>query len=268
MATAYMPLGETRDHTKGSKPVIGVGSIGCWGGEFKHPWGVAVDYTTDYIYVADCKNNRVQVLDGYGQFLFEFGRGLMDNPIFITIDKDTVFVSQISCLMVYSLDGNLIKQIGSRGSGEGQLVHPRGVAVDKTNGQIYVCDYFDNRVLIFGSEGKWISTVSIKCPMDIRITSDEIFVFSNQKPFLYTFDQNFTPTIVSDNVCKYLRRPNGFCIASLGNICFSDFNAILVFNRNGELIHKLAEGFNLRGIALDSRGRMIAVSFNNRVFIF
>ena len=127
MAATYMRIEEVVDYAERNRPVICAGSVGCWGGEFKHPWGVAVDYTTDYIYVADCKNNRVQVLNGNGEFLFDFGHGLMNNPIFITIDKDTVFVSQISCLTVYNLDGNFIKQIGSRGSGERQLVHPRGL---------------------------------------------------------------------------------------------------------------------------------------------
>ena len=266
MTTTFV---EVVDYKERSRPVISTGGVGCWGGEFKHPWGVAVDYTTDCIYVADCKNNRVQVLNGNGEFLFDFGHDLMDNPIFITIDRDIVFVSQISCLMVYNLNGNFIKQIGNIESGERQLVHPRGVAVEKANGHIYVCDYFNNRIQLFGSEGMRISTVSIKCPVDIIITSDEIFVFSNQKPFLYTFDHNFSSITVSENICEYLRRPNGFCIDKLGNICFSDFNAIFVFNRNGELIHELTEGlFNLRGIALDSRGRIIVVSFNNRVFIF
>ena len=38
--------------------------------------------------------------------------------------------------------------IGRLGSGPGELRHPHGVVVD-TDGFVYVCDLFNNRVQIF-----------------------------------------------------------------------------------------------------------------------
>ena len=42
---------------------------------------VAVDYTTDSVYVDDRGNNRVQVFDINGFFLFQFGRYQMRHPM-------------------------------------------------------------------------------------------------------------------------------------------------------------------------------------------
>ena len=52
---------------------------------------------------------------------------------------------------VYTSNGQFIKCFGTRGSGEGELNYPKGVAVDNTTGALYVCDHFNDRVLVFTS---------------------------------------------------------------------------------------------------------------------
>ncbi|KAI6648064.1 RING finger protein nhl-1-like [Oopsacas minuta] len=105
------------------KPVVSVGTEGSGEGQFSYPWGVAVEYRTDNIYVADKWNNRVQ----------------MKSPLYITIDIERVFVSQYGtgCLLVFDLKGNFMKQIGTPGSGEGQFNSPYGIGINVDNVDIY-----------------------------------------------------------------------------------------------------------------------------------
>ncbi|KAI6658167.1 NHL repeat containing protein, partial [Oopsacas minuta] len=76
------------------KPVVSVGTRGSGEGQFYTPYGIAVDYRTDNIYVTEQSNNRVQVFSKDGKFLFLFGADKMKCPVCITIDKERVFVSQ------------------------------------------------------------------------------------------------------------------------------------------------------------------------------
>jgi hypothetical protein len=80
--------------------------------------------------------------------------------------------------------GEVVRVFGARGTGAGQFEGPRGVAIDQTNGYIYVRDFFNWRVekftstgifvLMFGKEvntdGSDICTASeeIKCKAGVR----------------------------------------------------------------------------------------------------
>src|SRR5207245_6856690 len=75
-----------------------------------------------------------------------------------------IIISAIIGLMVFlgSLSlptnaQNVLKTIGSPGSGNGQLDDPRGVVVD-TKGNLYVVDSGNNRIQEFDSNGKLIRT--------------------------------------------------------------------------------------------------------------
>ncbi len=81
-----------------------VGLSGAGNGEFNNPTGLVID-GTNTLWVVDSGNNRVERL---------------------------------------SLDGEYLTQLGSGGSGPGQLSGPMGVAA--TNGSLYVADTGNNRI--------------------------------------------------------------------------------------------------------------------------
>ena len=87
------------DYKNKVKPILSVGGAGKTDGQFNKPWGVSVDYTTDNIYVADEQNNRVQVLDRNGRYLFKFGdtdgAGKLNRPFSIAISEKKVFVTSV-----------------------------------------------------------------------------------------------------------------------------------------------------------------------------
>ncbi|KAI6658158.1 hypothetical protein LOD99_11112 [Oopsacas minuta] len=260
------------------KPVVSVGTGGSGEGQFRNPWGVAVDYRTDNIYVADQCNNRVQVFSKDGKFLFLFGTDKMKSPLCITIDKERVFVSQYEagCLLIFDLKGNFIKQIGTPGSGEGQFNRPYGIAINVDNGDIYVCDYSNNRIQIFSQDYSYKSQFGIgivKYPEDIQLTKDTIFVLSGQNSFLYSFNYNFNQVqnTVCDSINKHLNNPSSFLIDGAGNFIISNHNSniVIIFDNTGQLLHKLTQSIpRPTGVTLNSTGRIVVVGYNNRFLIF
>jgi hypothetical protein len=121
------------------------GSSGIQGGQFDGPQGVAVDWATHDIYVADTGNHRIEKFSSDGTFIAAWGWGVSDG-----IAQSEVCTSDC--------------QAGQSGDGEGQFATPIAVAVDNSgdasNGDVYVADYSDKRVDKFNSSGQYLSSFS------------------------------------------------------------------------------------------------------------
>ena len=270
------------DYKNKVKPILSVGGAGKTEGQFTNPCGVSVDYTTDNIYVADQQNNRVQVLDRNGRYLFKFGdtdgAGKMNRPYTIAISEKKVFVtaSEPECVLVYDLKGTFFKQIGKKGCGDGEFLCPFGIAINEVNGDIYVCDLVSNRVQIFSKDYSFISHFGngiLNFPRDIKLTRDYIFILCDKNPFLVKFDYFLTQVhnVISKSISGHFDRPFGMVIDGAGKLIISDCNnqAVLIFNPKGKLLHKLTDSISRpAGVAIDSQGRIIVVSLNNQVLIF
>jgi DNA-binding beta-propeller fold protein YncE len=94
-----------------------IGGPGSGPGQYDKPTGVAVDASTGHVYVADGENNRVDVFDEAGAFLFAFG---------------------------------------TFGSGAGQFNHLESIAVDSSSHAVYVGETANHRVQKFDSEGHFV----------------------------------------------------------------------------------------------------------------
>ena len=200
-------------------PVLNIGrASGGKEGEFSNPYGVAVHYQTGNIFVADLINNRVQVFDKDGKYLYKFGdrdgAGKMNSPLCIAFYQNKVFVSQngAGCFIVYDLNGTFLKQIGTPGNGEGQLKSPYGITINESNGNIFVCDNSNTRVQIFSKDFLFKSQFGkgiLKSPSDIKLTNEYIYVLSYTNPFLYSFNYNLTQVqnAVLNSISKHLKNP-------------------------------------------------------------
>ena len=260
------------------KPVVSVGTLGVGRGEFSDPWGVVVEQISGNIYVTDQSNNRVEVFNGEAEYLSEFGSDKMKSPLCIAIYKDRVFVTQNGggCLLVYDLNGQFIKQVGTPGSKEGQFTNPRGIAINNTNGDIYVCDYSNHRIQIFSNDYSYRSQFGgsiLKYPISIQLTRSSIFVLSYHNPFLCTFNFNLTQLAnsVCDSIPMHLECPYFFIIDGNDNFIVSDFgsNIIVIFDNTGQLLHTFTDSVSQpTGVCLNSNGEIIVVGYNNRLLIF
>ena len=264
-------------------PVLSIGGTsGGKEGQFSNPWGVAVHYQTGNIFVADQTNNRVEVFDKDGKYLYKFGdrdgAGMMNSPLCITFYQNKVFVSQFAagCLLAYDLNGKFLKQIGTPGNGEGQLKSLYGITINESNGDVFVCDNGNNRVQIFSKDFLFKSQFGkgiLKSPSDIKLINEYIYVLSSTNPFLYSFNYNLTQVqnAVLNSISNYLKQPCSFCIDGAGNFIISDCNqnAIVLFNQEGDLVHKITDSIQRPfGVTLDARGRIILVGYNHRLLIF
>ena len=264
-------------------PILSIGGAsGSEEGRFYNPYGVAVHYQTGNIFVSDQSKHRVQVFDKDGKYLYKFGdrdgAGKMNSPLCIAFYKNTVFVSQNGdgCLLVYDLNGTFLKQIGTPGNGEGHLSHPRGITINESNGEIFVCDYSNNQIQIFSKDFLFKSQFGkgiLKSPCDIKLTNEYIYVLSHTNPFLYSFNYNLTQVqnAILNFISKHLKYPFSFCIDGAGNFIISDYDqhAIVLFNQEGDLIHKITDGIQYPfGVTLDIIRRIILVGNNHRLLIF
>ena len=104
--------------TRDGEHKTGFGEFGTEPGQLNHPWGIAVDPVTGTLLVADWRNDRIQR---------------------------------------FSPGGDLLQVIGRSGSGPGEMNRPSGVAVDR-QGDIYVADRSNHRVLLFNSRGMFVES--------------------------------------------------------------------------------------------------------------
>ena len=114
------------------------------------------------IIACDWKNNEIRITSPDGmQLLQSFCASHCDDSLnCVVYHQDKFFVSdgKADCINVFSKEGKFLYIIGSEGSGDGQLSHPVGLAIDKFNNLI-VCDQGNGRLQIFGLDGRFVSKI-------------------------------------------------------------------------------------------------------------
>ncbi|KAI6658564.1 E3 ubiquitin-protein ligase TRIM71-like [Oopsacas minuta] len=68
---------------------------------------------------------------------------------------------------------------GKKGSGPGQLIDPRGVAIHEATNQIFVANYFNNRIEIFSDTGEYLNQLGVgqlNRPWGIAIHGENVYV--------------------------------------------------------------------------------------------
>ncbi|KAJ3649049.1 hypothetical protein Zmor_020811 [Zophobas morio] len=220
---------------------------GVQNGELCRPWGVCCN-SLGHIIVADRSNNRIQVFDSTGVFMYKFGRqgngigeferpaGICVSPLnhIVVADKDN------HRIQLFKMDGTFVLTFGEKGSQNGQFNYPWDVSCN-THGDIVVSDTRNHRVQLFTSTGAFVTK--------------------------FGFDNN--------PMWKYFDSPRGVCFTPSGNIMITDFNnhRILVIDRNlthpqflGEEGSRHRQFLRPQGIACDDQGNIIvADSKNHRI---
>ena len=89
------------------------GSGGTGDGQFRDPTSVAIDPTTNNVYVADPINSRIQVFDSKGKFLTkwsipEWGQAIGFEDLAVDPDRGRLYASSVhlSTILVFDLQGN------------------------------------------------------------------------------------------------------------------------------------------------------------------
>ena len=138
-----------------------VGTIGK--GVLRRPAGLARDATSGRLYVADTYAHDVKVFGSTGELLQVIGRrgegaGEFNYPTHLAFARGQLYVTDTmnSRVQVFDAAGKpLPRRIGSRGLYVGDLVRPKGVAVDNEN-HVYVVESYHDHLLVFGPEGEFL----------------------------------------------------------------------------------------------------------------
>jgi uncharacterized protein (TIGR03663 family) len=62
---------------------------------------------------------------------------------------------------VYTLDGTWVRDLGSGGSGEGQLNEPTGIAIH-SDGRVFIADTWNRRISVFAPDGTWLAHYQVR----------------------------------------------------------------------------------------------------------
>jgi len=127
------------------------GTKGNGNGQFDDPTSVAIDPTTDKVYVADPRNKRVQVFDANGKFLTkwevpEWGRPAGFEDLAIDSKTGRLYASSanINAVFTFDLNGNRIGSVTPKAPD--QLEGPSALAL--ADRKLYVLNMFGNHVCV------------------------------------------------------------------------------------------------------------------------
>ena len=254
------------DYKSKTQSIISVCDKGTGNEQLNWPHGVTVNHNTGNIYVADYLNNCIEVLDNTAKYLSKFGdgkgEGKMSYPRGLLIRGNKVFVSHNHCILVYELDGKYVSSIGSEGRGELQFNCPWGLSTDESNNDIYICEYFNNRIQIISENLQYKSQFgkdALYHPLDITLYKDNIFVLDESNPCLHIYNKDLVlqKSVVTRGEGQQVIDPCFFFIDKFSYILITDYsNSILILNSEFEFVHKISVT-KPTGITMDEEDRII-----------
>ena len=258
-------------------------------GELWYPRAVAIDSNNNQIYVAEglflWEGNpyniaRVSIFSETGEFLNIFSHPDMKWPWGIAIHRDSVYVTDIERHSIFHFkaeaDFLLAARIGDRGSVIGQFDEPRQLTVS-TNGDIFVADFCNNRIQIFDSNlhyQRHISHHSLRKPLDVKLTPEEVFVLCETSPCIIVFSLTGDLTrslILHSDIGMQDCNPSFFCLDANCNLLLSDRLNLQtrIFSKEGTLLytfgqfgHKVGISLLPQGIAITNNLKLVIVSRN------
>ena len=276
-------------NTLQAQPVLRIGEKGSATGQFSSPYAVATNSRGEII-VADTVNQRIQVLDEAGTFLFAFGtpgqgEGEFKDPYCVSVDpkSNNILVSEYGNhrVQVFDEKGKFLFTFGSVGAGNGQFYGPLGAVCDR-RGNYIVADYHVHRVQMFTPEGRFLRKIGVPgngngqiCnPRGIGLfSSGEIVIADNGNKRISVFDsQGIFLRTFGD--ASQLMNPWQIFVDANDNVLVADFcndSRVQVYNRDGNLIKTIAleESSFPSGVSLDRNGRVVvSEGIGQRITIF
>ena len=252
------------------------------GNKFGRLRDVAVAPTGEVV-IVDHDNHHVIVLDDKLKFLKLIGQGSGNSrlvyPECVAVTENIIAVSDWGSQQVkkYSLQGEFLSVIGSRGDKNGQFNFPMGLAFNN-NKLLYVVDLCNRRVQVFqeddtfafafGSKGN--NPGQFQYPVRIAIDpNNNVLVTDCDANCIHLFTDNgqFIQTINSNKPYAITISPTGYLITGNGE----DDNKIRVWSPTYQLINqfgirgsKQGEFQGIPGMAIDSSGTIYVAEMDNK----
>lgn len=141
----------------------GNGSTLVGASALERPNGLAWDASEGLLYVADTGAHQVKVFDMTGRLVRTIGQrgegaGEFNFPTFVALARDRLVVSDTMNARVQVVplaEGGPPLIVGQRGTRFGDLVRPKGVAVDSEN-NLYVVESYHDHLLIYDELARFL----------------------------------------------------------------------------------------------------------------
>ena len=255
------------DYNSKEHPLVSVCGKGKGIKQLYCPFGMAVDNTTGNIYIADIDNSCIKVFDSNGKYLFRFNDSKGGYPRGIAIYGDRVVVTQsTNCVLNFQLNGMFISRIGTEGRGKLQFSFLWGLTFDESNGDIYICDYYNNRVQILSKVFSFkaqFGNKELNHPRDVKLSKEYIYILDESNPCLHLFTYNCIQqkSVIIRGEGMDVVNSYFFFIDKTNNILITDYssNCINIYNTEFQLIHNIYVSPCPMGITVDLIGRVIVV---------
>ena len=174
-----------------------VGGRGSKPGQFNCPNGMRVS-KDNKLFVCDSSNHRIQVFDTELNLVKVFGRkgsrnGCFKLPADVDFDnRGNIFIPDNLNHRIQVLDpnGSFLYSFGKKGSGQGELKYPACLRIDGDNDELYVTEFGNNRVSVFNTSGRIITTFGeqhLRLPKGIAIDQDGYVYVCNGKTNVMVF---------------------------------------------------------------------------------
>jgi DNA-binding beta-propeller fold protein YncE len=190
------PLGEWG--TRGGPTALG----------FNYPRGIAVDDTGPgcptytCVLLADTDTGSVVKFDANGSPVWALGSKGAIKAWSLAVGPDgTVYAPDVSKdrIVVISAAGAQVRQFGSTGRGERQFLFPRGIAVDPTDGTLWVADSQRGDIQHLTPTGAYLGRVvpsaagvTVRQLMDVQVAGQYLVVSDTKAHRLYLFSKSGT----------------------------------------------------------------------------
>jgi len=159
---------------------------GPWPGLFYDPEGLAIDEDGN-LYVADEDPGSLSMLDPSGRRIahVEFLPGLEERltrgDSLVVLKKGRVILIGLHKLVEVDLEAaggpKLVRTIGERGRGAGQIEDGEGIALDRESGDLYLTDEDNRRIDVFAPDGAFVRAWPVPAdPEGICVVGDRVYV--------------------------------------------------------------------------------------------
>ncbi|KAI6649175.1 NHL repeat containing protein [Oopsacas minuta] len=237
------------------RQVVAVGKNGRAPGELYNPKDVTVDPNTNNIFVTEGEFYgslaRISIFSEKGDYLDSFTHQDMKCPHGIAIHGEYVYITDTEVDAVFCFkkrnDYSLITKVGILGTQIGEFNFPYSLSVSST-GDVYVADFGNNRIQILNSSLIYMRNLTeqeIRRPLDIKLTSDEVYVLCFDNPCVHVFSHTGgrLRSLISSGSQMEITDPCFFCLDPTKNILISDWTTrdIKIFSKEGNHIRTIQE---------------------------
>lgn len=183
--------------------------------------GLVVDDEMGRVYIADWTSRVVHAFTKSGRLLFKFPENPIETkygtlgftPFDVDIYKERIFVTSNDGVHIFDNTGKFLDHWGTKGSQAGQFDFPNGIVVDQKNGDVYVADVLNRRVVAMDNKGTWRWVLG---KPDIRATEKIVSFFGLPRGITMDDEGNLFVADTFHNEIVVLKAADGLLTGTVG----------------------------------------------------